>query len=63
MSWQFNVPCTFSRRYDVNGPAWRVMVHVRFVLCSYHEPWMTVLPMASAVVDDFGQLVLVTNWR
>lgn len=57
------VPCSFNRMYGVPGPAWRVMVHVRGIGCSYFEPWMTLLPMASAVVDDFGQLVLVTPWR
>lgn len=59
----FPVYAMAHRLYDVSGPAWRVMVHVRGVLCSYTEIEMTVLPMASAVVDDFGQLVLVTPWR
>jgi len=52
------------RFYDVSGPAWRVVVFVG-LRAGYHPDWETTtgLPMASAVVDDFGQLVLVTPWH
>lgn len=58
-----SVTAVYRRRYGSAGPAWLVMVHIDGLKSSgFGEP-STALPMADAVVDDFGQLVLVSPWR
>lgn len=53
------------RMYDKDGPAWLVMLIVG--LAASRDWWdarpPTGVPMATAVVDDFGNLVLVTGWQ
>lgn len=55
-----------SRIYDMDGPSWLVMLMVG--LAGKRGDWRdamppTGVPMARAVVDDFGNLVLVTGWQ
>lgn len=49
------------RLYDRVGAAWRVMV-TDFNARACVSRGATLFPMASAVVDDFGTLVLVGAW-
>jgi len=60
-----HVQASSARLYDVAGPAWRILIFagLRAGFWDGSDTITTGLPMASAVVDDFGQLVLVTHWH
>lgn len=52
-----DIGCTLYRRFDVTGAPWRVMLSIlrKYVAATSAADH----PVASAVVDDFGTLVIV----
>jgi hypothetical protein len=52
-----------DRNYATSGPAWLVTVPIPGLKNGYHAEDSTTIPQARAVVDDFGQLTLVSGWH